>query len=335
MAHACRFNKLNTSLLYVSSNGIFPKDDDGVLFENNDIACLPDRLGSADGYGLSKWTADSIVSAAHKYLILPTITIRYGNLGWHSNMGVGNPLDYQGMMLSGCRRLGVFPKATKGWILEVTPVDFASYALATLASNSKLLQDGSIFHYVQDGWKKSDHVYRWMCDTDGCSYRTVSSNEGKKIIEEQVADSNCDASVLSDMIGLMALVSGFDDNASYLSTQSLLDCTKLDSALDQNSSGRNNLSRKGLINEAYYTKFFGATFDKVFDRKLTVTLPSINDQSPKSTEAIKADPSVPTSESSSPTGPLAGKVAVVTGASSGIGRAIVVSLVQARCHVGK
>ena len=44
--------KEGTSLVYVSSNGIFPSSgDEGVFRENEDVGCLPDRLGANNGYG--------------------------------------------------------------------------------------------------------------------------------------------------------------------------------------------------------------------------------------------------------------------------------------------
>lgn len=49
LASACREG---TSLVYVSSNGIFPSTTDEVFMENEGISCLPDRLGSNNGYGV-------------------------------------------------------------------------------------------------------------------------------------------------------------------------------------------------------------------------------------------------------------------------------------------
>jgi nucleoside-diphosphate-sugar epimerase len=108
LACAC---KSGTPLVHVSSNGIFAidKDPDEIFLENDDIKCLPGRLGASNGYGLSKWAAERLVTAAHARG-LPTMTIRFGNIGWHSITGLGNSLDYQGMLLSGCRRLSSRPQ---------------------------------------------------------------------------------------------------------------------------------------------------------------------------------------------------------------------------------
>ena len=65
-----------TSLVYVSSNGIFPSTSDEVFMENEGISCLPDRLDSNNGYGefmqdctpLSYWVYSLIDFCPHRYL---------------------------------------------------------------------------------------------------------------------------------------------------------------------------------------------------------------------------------------------------------------------------
>uniref|UniRef100_A0A7S0CC94 NADP-dependent 3-hydroxy acid dehydrogenase YdfG n=1 Tax=Proboscia inermis TaxID=420281 RepID=A0A7S0CC94_9STRA len=65
-----------------------------------------------------------------------------------------------------------------------------------------------------------------------------------------------------------------------------------------------------------------------FEQTKTASSGGTSTVSPENT--VQVSPSVGRSP---PSGPLAGKVAVVTGASSGIGRAIVLSLINAGCHV--
>ena len=156
-AAAC---KEGTPLVYVSSNGIFPIDNpkEEVFYETSEIGCLPERLGAHDGYGLSKWAADRLVTSAHQKHGLPTLTMRFGNIGWHSQTGRGNALDYQGMLLDGCARVQQRP-AVEGWKMEFTPVDFAAKSLVSLSCDAGVLREGSIFHCVQDGFTPADQVF--------------------------------------------------------------------------------------------------------------------------------------------------------------------------------
>lgn len=297
-----------TPLVYVSSNGIFPREKgpDEVFLENDDVACLPRRLGVADGYGLSKWAAERLVVEAHKRG-LPAMTVRFGNIGWQYATGIGNSLDYQGMMLNGSRRLSVRPRVD-GWKFEVTPIDFAAKALLALAHRPTHLVDGAIFNCVQNGFVDAERVFEWAAEVDGFALPTVSFEEWANRVDDAATHCEHDA----ELVALRALVVGLPGGGSYLAQSAHLDCSKFDAALAQLEQPLSRLSPSEV--SAYYKTFF-----------------STNVQTPGSTaiQAIPVDPSV----SSPPVGPLAGKVAVVTGASSGIGRAIVVALVKAGCHV--
>lgn len=299
-----------TPLVYVSSNGIFPTDQGPkeVFWENDDVGCLPGRLGGSDGYGLSKWTAERLVTAAHAQG-LPTMTIRFGNIGWQTTTGIGNSLDYQGMLLAGSRRLFARP-TVEGWQFEVTPVDFAARALVALASETKLLAGGSIFNCVQKGFTSAQQVYQLMADVDGKSISPVSFTAWKKQIED-VATSSDDAEIGA----LLAFTSGMQEGESYLSNMAHLDCSKFDAALATVDPSLMRQSASDLM--AYYSVFFKK--HPLSQQSTATTVKAVTVGS----NAIGAPNA----------GPLAGKVAVVTGASSGIGRAIVLSLIEAGCNV--
>ena len=290
-------------LLYSSSNGIFPTDSDELFPESDDIACLPGRLDAQDGYGLSKWAAERLVSEASRRG-LPMLTIRFGNLGWHSETGCGNPFDYQGLLVNGCRRIGAYP-AIEGWQFEVTPVDFAARAFVGLAGSAVHLKSGSIFNCVQTSTTESLDVFRWVSEVDGSSLASVPYEQWVSTIEERSIDD-------ADLAALQAFLAGAPGGGSYLSSRAELDCTKFDSAVASLS-----LARPGNL-EHYYQSFLVA--NRVLPRSMSWEIVS---------EPIQVDPTA----TGEPSGPLSNQVAVVTGASSGIGRAIVLALVQAGCHV--
>jgi len=303
-----------TPLVYVSSNGIFPTDTDEVFYENDDIDCLPTRLGAADGYGLTKWVAERLVSQAHAQG-LPTLMIRFGNIGWHSKTGHGNTWDYQGLMIRGCALLSSRPH---GWEeLEMSPVDFCAKALVALGGSNDLLQQGSIFNCVQKSTTSVKAVFAWLGGNT-----IISFQEWKAKLEEAAMDSNdSDASEL--LTGLLAFASGLDGEG-YLSKMARLSCDKFDAALATIEPALLDRYRSVGITDSEMKKYYQVFFEQT----KTASSGGTSTVSPENT--VQVSPSVGRSP---PSGPLAGKVAVVTGASSGIGRAIVISLINAGCHV--
>jgi thioester reductase-like protein len=309
LACAC---KSGTPLVHVSSNGIFAidKDPDEIFLENDDIKCLPGRLGASNGYGLSKWAAERLVTAAHARG-LPTMTIRFGNIGWHSITGLGNSLDYQGMLLSGCRRLSSRPQ-TEGWKFEVTPVDFAASAMIALAGDAKLLADGAIFNCVQNGFTQADQIFEWMSTSDSKSIPAISLDAWKRRIEDSAATSE-DA----DLTALLAFTSGLQEDD--ISIMAHLECSKFDAALVRVAP---ELMRQSSADMMEYYKTFWMNISLPVPLLVSGTSSTIG-------KALAVDPKA----LGEPVGPLAGKVAVVTGASSGIGQGIVLALVKAGCNV--
>ncbi|KAL7541007.1 hypothetical protein ACHAXR_010553, partial [Thalassiosira sp. AJA248-18] len=304
LAAACREG---TSLVYVSSNGIFPSTCDEVFMENEGISCLPDRLGPNNGYGLSKWAAEQLVTEASTKG-LSALAIRFGNIGWDSMTAHGNALDFQAMILNGCLRLGKTPDLLS-WNFECTPVDFASKSLVSLASDVATLKEGFVLNCVQDGFTPFKDVFQYLSGVAGLRLPAENFESWFGALEDAAMGSN-DASVTA----LFSFVSGLEDCQSYLKNVPKLDCSVFDATLEKIGS---SLKRNGLVNKAYYETYFHSI------------LPTVNEVFAEASDAVPFDPS----GSGPATGPLAGQVAVVTGASSGIGRAIVSALVKAGCHV--
>ena len=306
VACAC---KAGTPFVYVSSNGIFPRDkgSDEIFLENDDVACLPRRLGASDGYGLSKWAAEQLVIATHKRG-LPTLTIRFGNVGWQSTTGIGNKLDFQSMIINGSRRLGFRPHV-QGWKFEVSPVDFAASSLVALADKPSHLVAGAIFHCTQSEFMDADHVFKIVAEVDGFSLPVVSFQEWAKKVESAFSED-------PELAALHAFTIGLPEGGNYLSENAVLDGSKIDAALAKLDPPLTRLSASKVTQ--YYRIFLWA------NRIIPLSLPSV-----LTTKPLAVNPSV----SGKAVGPLAGKVAVCTGASSGIGRAIVLALAEAGCHV--
>lgn len=302
LAAACR---QGTSLVYVSSNGIFPSISDEVFMENEGISCLPDRLGPSNGYGLSKWAAEQLVTEASTKG-LSTLTIRFGNIGWDAVTAHGNALDFQAMILNGCLRIGKVLDLPN-WNFECTPVDFASKALLSLASHEGTLQKGFVLNCVQDAFTPFRDIFQYLSGVVGRHLPTAKYDSWATALE--------DAAMMGDdsVTALFSFISGLEDCQSYLKDVPTLDCSVFDATLKEVGSP---LKRNGLVSKSYFETYFRSTTNAAI-------------------EVVKVDDAIPFDPHGCDpaTGPLAGKVAVVTGASSGIGRAIVAALVKAGAHV--
>ena len=221
LACSCREG---TPLVYVSSSGIFPRDKgvDEVFMENSDPESLPERLGADDGYGLSKWAAEQLVLSASKRG-LPAMTVRYGNIGWQKQTGIGNPFDFQGMVINGCRQIGCRPRI-QGWQFEITPVDFAAGSLVALSGKPDTLASGSIFNCVQSEYIDAERVFEFIADVDGAPIPPLSYGKWvDKVLE--VSDDD------TDLAPFKALVMGIPDGEEFFSKIAYLDCTRLDAAV--------------------------------------------------------------------------------------------------------
>eukprot|EP00804_Cyclotella_cryptica_P028508 CCRYP_014803-RA/>CCRYP_014803-RA protein AED:0.08 eAED:0.08 QI:122/1/1/1/1/1/4/461/1389 len=297
----------SASLVYVSSNGIFPSTSDEIFLENDEISCLPDRLGPRNGYGLSKWAAEQLVTEASTKG-LPTLAIRYGNIGWDSSTARGNALDFQTLILNGCLQMKEVLDLPN-WNFECTPVDFASTALISLATDASLLKEGHVLNCVQDGFTPYRDIFQYLNGVVGSQLPSVNFESWSKTLEDAAFTSNDDK-----VTALFSFVSGLEDCPSYLMQVPQLDCSVFDASLEKVGCP---LRRNGLINKSYFETYFKSIVQE------------------DNSVLVKADDAVPFDASGCgpAAGQLAGKVAVVTGASSGIGRAIVAALVKEGCHV--
>ena len=307
--------KPGTSLIYVSSNGIFPtnKGPEEVFMESKDTSALLDGLDASDGYGLSKWLAEKLIFDAGKQG-LPAVVIRFGNLGWSTSTGIGNPLDYQSMVINGCRSINARPNVAR-FQFEVTPVDVAAAALVGIGSKSEHFKDVGVYNCVQSDFVDADSVFGWVSDADGMSIPALPFNEWVSKIE----DINTDDTNSTAVASLQAFVLGLSDGEKYLSEKAHVDCSKFDAAI---AALDTPLERLAPGDNAYYYRNFalenpGARV--VVPERVRAFLP------------VAVDPNV--AASVKPSGPLAGQVAVVTGGSSGIGKGIVKALVRAGCNV--
>lgn len=125
------------TLQYISTNGVLPPSNDGWSEDAMiDVDVVPEKLH--DGYGQTKWIAEQLVQKAGRRG-LPTRIYRLGTLSGHSSSGATNTSDLLSALIVESLRLGYAPDIP-GWRVEMTPVDFVSKAIITLSNNTRNLQ---------------------------------------------------------------------------------------------------------------------------------------------------------------------------------------------------
>ena len=308
-------------LIHISTNGIFPlASEDGAAAtsssssssgardapwaETCDTDPLVEALDSADGYGLSKWAAERAVVAAHREHGLPAVIVRLGNLGPSSvSDGTGNALDFQSMLIRGVCRTGVAP-VHLGAVIEMTPVDYAAQAAVHVLGQPAHSAAGRIFHVVAHAPAAWEDVLSRI-EAASTPVRRVSWSVFSDTVRAAAAAPRASIAELS----LAALVDALPGGASYLARQPVLECAAFDAAV-RAAGFRARADLRPIAVERFVrahprANARGAVDDETADRVAR----------------------------SARSGPLAGKVAVVTGASSGIGRGISIALAEAGCDV--
>ena len=280
-------------LAYISTDGIFP---DGLkdIREETDIQEYSSALEEqGNGYSQSKWVAEMLVRhAADRGL--PTIVFRPGNMG-----GVGdvwNPSDFNFLVLQGCIAIGAAPKVD-GWIMEMTPVDFAAKAIVQLVRDNDNL--GATFHVTNFANCCSATEYFDAIRKSGIPLDSCSLEEWRT----KVLDSDSPAlQKLRNALqgGAAADVASLEDLSTCDNQVFTAKCTELGFKIPSISPS----VMRGYVKEW---------------RNAGMVTP------------LSTMISGPTNTGNQP---LAGKVAVITGASSGIGAAIARALSAAGARVG-
>ncbi|GAB7350151.1 hypothetical protein MBLNU459_g0818t1 [Dothideomycetes sp. NU459] len=126
---------------YVSTNGVLPPSQEGWPEDFMlDVESVPDKL--LDGYGQTKWVAEQLVLEAGRRG-LPVRVLRAGTISGHSTTGAANAWDLLNALLVESIQLGYAPDV-EGWRAEMTPVDFVSKAIIHLSNQTQAKQ--AVFH---------------------------------------------------------------------------------------------------------------------------------------------------------------------------------------------
>lgn len=286
---------------FVSTNGVLPPSNsrNGYGWPEDTslyVDMVPEKL--LDGYGQTKWVAEQLIHEAGRRG-LPVKIIRAGTISGHSASGAANPWDLLNAIFVESLRIGYAPDV-QGWRAEMTPVDFVSKAIVHLADQIHAKQ--LVFHVGDPEPVNTSKVFD---DFKALGYPTkpVSWNKWVTLWTEQRGSvRGGDGSFTIDIL-----------RSGMPSIEFLQDIVVLDNA--QTRPYRAHVERPKVdivLLETYARHWFARGW-----------LP----RPPVSQFALGgAAHSVRKSV-------LTGRVAVITGASSGIGAAVAVALAREGCHI--
>jgi thioester reductase-like protein len=129
------------TLQYISTNGVLPPSIDAWP-ESSMIPIdeVPEKL--VDGYGQTKYVAEELVHEAGRRG-MPVRILRSGTISGHSTSGSTNTYDLFTALIVESLHIGYAPNI-KGWRAEMTPVDFVSKAVVSLSNDINTKQ--RVFH---------------------------------------------------------------------------------------------------------------------------------------------------------------------------------------------
>ncbi|OOF99328.1 hypothetical protein ASPCADRAFT_160039 [Aspergillus carbonarius ITEM 5010] len=291
---ACRGG---ATVQYVSTNGVLPPSAEKGWPEDTmlDVDDVPGKL--LDGYGQTKWVAEQLVLEAGRRG-LPVKIHRAGTISGHSQTGAANAWDLLSALIVESIKLGCAPDVD-GWRAEMTPVDFVSKAIIHLASQTHAEQ--TVFHLGDPNPVDTRSVFAALNEL-GYPTKSVGWDEWVSLWNEKRGavkggDGAFTVDILRSGMPTVDFLRGIVvlDNAATRPFRAVVERPKVDRALLET-----------------YTRHW-------FARGWLPRAPVRQQVNGVAKPAKK--------------GPLSGRVAVVTGASSGIGAAVAVALAREGCHV--
>jgi len=288
--------KSGSTLHHVSTNGVLPASKTG--WNEDDTIELDDVMDKlADGYGQTKWVAEELVKTAGRRG-LPVRIYRPGTISGHTSLGSTNTFDLLTALFVESLQLGYAPDL-EGWLAEMTPVDVVSEAITTIANHTDT--DRIVFHLGEPSPPTAREVFSSFAEL-GYATRRMNWNEWIDLWNEKIGST---AEGSADAITAGILRRGMP-NAGFLSDVIVLKDSATKPILDLYNVQRPKIDTTLL-----------RTYARDFYARGWLSKPPKADSAAKSSALTSAK---------TKTGPLHRRVAIVTGASSGIGAAVASAL---------
>lgn len=282
---------------HISTNGVLPPSQGGWPEEAMlGIDHVPDKL--LDGYGQTKWVAEQLVVEAQRRG-MPVRIIRAGTISGHSSTGAANAWDLLNALIVESIHLGRYPDV-EGWRAEMTPVDFVSKAIIHLSNQVHAKQ--LVFHVGDpdpvDVKVVFEHLKELGYPTEPLSFDDWVNLWNEKRSSAKGGDGGFTVDILRSGMPSVGFLRGIVvlNNTSTRPFRAVVERPKVDSVLLETYT-RHWYARGWLANPPSQQHSSGGS----------AVLPRF--------------------------GPLSGRVAVVTGASSGIGAAVATQLAKAGVHL--
>ena len=282
---------------YISTNGVLPPSGEKGWTEDAmlDVADVPTKL--LDGYGQTKWVAEQLaVEAARRGL--PVKIHRCGTISGHSTTGAANAWDLLTALLVESIRLGFAPDVD-GWRAEMTPVDYVSRAIVHLATQTQATE--TVFHLGDPSPVPTRAVFENLAELGYPTQQLPWDAWTALWYEKRGSAKGGDGAFTVDIL-----------RSGMPTVEFLRDIVVLDNARTKPFRAAVERPKVDVDLLETYTRHW-------FARGWFAKPPSSQNVLLRSRNGTR--------------GPLSGQVAVVTGASSGIGAAVAVALAKQGCSV--
>ncbi|KAI1132858.1 enterobactin synthetase component F [Nemania abortiva] len=282
---------------HISTNGVLPNSVEG-WSEDSMVAIndVPEKL--LDGYGQTKWVAEQLILAAAERG-LPARIYRPGTISGHSTSGSSNTYDLLNALVVESLQLGHAPNVD-GWYAEMTPADFVSKAILSIADIADTTQ--RVFHLGDPNPLPTKELFGILGEL-GYPTKPLGWEDWVALWNEQRGSRSGDNIFTVDIL-----------RRGMPTIEALKWITVLKDPVTAPL-----LATAGLERPKIDSKLF-ETYTRHFCARGWLPRPPRRQHSSLSSLATKK-------------GPLAGRVAVITGASSGIGAAVAAALAHEGAHV--